>query len=69
MLFRSYHGVSLNVAMDLAPFTWINPCGYSGLATVDMRTMGVDAPLADVQQALAQELVRQLATEPELNNL
>lgn len=69
----TYHGVSLNVAMDLAPFTWINPCGYSGLATVDMRTMGVEAPLADVQQALAQELVRQLATteavEPELNNL
>lgn len=58
----TYHGVSLNVAMDLAPFTWINPCGYSGLATVDMRTMGVEAPLADVQQALAQELVRQLVT-------
>jgi lipoyl(octanoyl) transferase len=38
----TYHGVSLNVAMDLAPFTWINPCGYSGLETVDMRTMGVD---------------------------
>jgi lipoyl(octanoyl) transferase len=69
----TYHGVSLNVAMDLAPFTWINPCGYSGLATVDMRTMGVEAPLADVQQALAQELVRQLVTTeaevPALNNL
>ncbi|WLI89096.1 lipoyl(octanoyl) transferase LipB [Massilia sp. R2A-15] len=58
----TYHGVSLNVAMDLAPFSWINPCGYSGLETVDMRTMGVLAPLADVQQALALELVRQLAT-------
>ena len=69
----TYHGVSLNVAMDLAPFTWINPCGYSGLATVDMRTMGVEAPLADVQQALAQQLVRQLSpldtAEPEPNNL
>jgi lipoyl(octanoyl) transferase len=52
----TYHGVSLNVAMDLAPFTWINPCGYSGLETVDMRTMGVTAALADVQQALADEL-------------
>jgi lipoyl(octanoyl) transferase len=52
----TYHGVSLNVAMDLSPFTWINPCGYSGLETVDMRTMGVDAALADVQQALADEL-------------
>lgn len=58
----TYHGVSLNVAMDLAPFSWINPCGYAGLETVDMRTMGALAPLADVQQALALELVRQLAT-------
>jgi lipoyl(octanoyl) transferase len=69
----TYHGVSLNVAMDLAPFTWINPCGYSGLATVDMRTMGVEAPLEDVQQALARELARQLVTteavEPATNNL
>ena len=56
----TYHGVSLNVAMDLAPFTWINPCGYAGLETIDMRSMGVEAPLAEVQQALADELVRQL---------
>lgn len=60
----TYHGVSLNVGMDLSPFGWINPCGYSGLATVDMRSMGVDVPLADVQQALAAALVRHLATEP-----
>src|SRR5450830_196381 len=52
----TYHGLSLNVAMDLAPFSWINPCGYSGLKTVDMRSMGVDAPLLDVQRALAHEL-------------
>jgi lipoyl(octanoyl) transferase len=57
----TYHGVSLNVAMDLSPFTWINPCGYAGLATVDMRTMGVEAPLSGVQQALAHALVRHLA--------
>jgi lipoyl(octanoyl) transferase len=58
----TYHGVSLNVAMDLAPFTWINPCGYAGLATVDMRSMGIQASLADVQQALARALLAQLAT-------
>ena len=58
----TYHGVSLNVAMDLAPFSWINPCGYSGLATVDMRSMGVMVALADVQQALARALTNQLAT-------
>jgi lipoyl(octanoyl) transferase len=59
----TYHGVSLNVGMDLAPFGWINPCGYAGLATVDMRTMGVDAPLPEVQQALAAALIHHLATE------
>ena len=58
----TYHGVSLNVAMDLAPFSWINPCGYAGLETVDMRSMGVDAQLDTVQHALADELVRQLAS-------
>jgi lipoyl(octanoyl) transferase len=53
----TYHGVSLNVAMDLAPFSWINPCGYEGLATVDMKTVGVEAPLPDVQHALARNLI------------
>ena len=56
----SYHGVSLNVAMDLQPFSWINPCGYTGLATVDMRTLGVNATLDEVQQRLAHHLDKQL---------
>lgn len=56
----TYHGVSLNVAMDLQPFSWINPCGYAGMATVDMKTLGVDATLSDVQQALAHHLEQQL---------
>lgn len=56
----TYHGVALNVAMDLRPFSWINPCGYAGLATVDMKTLGIDAPLADVQRALAHHLEQQL---------
>ena len=59
----TYHGLSLNVAMDLAPFSWINPCGYAGLETVDMRTVGVQATLSDVQQQLAEELVRVLTAE------
>jgi lipoyl(octanoyl) transferase len=58
----TYHGVSLNVAMDLAPFSWINPCGYEGLATVDMKTLGVEAPLRDVQLALAHNLTNLLTT-------
>lgn len=53
----TYHGVSLNVAMNLAPFSWINPCGYEGLATVDMKTVGVEASLTDVQSALAHNLI------------
>lgn len=62
----TYHGVSLNVAMDLSPFTWINPCGYAGLETIDMRSMGADVPLAEVQDALAEELVRLLdVAQPE----
>ncbi|MGE5649434.1 lipoyl(octanoyl) transferase LipB [Noviherbaspirillum sp. UKPF54] len=58
----TYHGVSLNVAMDLAPFSWINPCGYEGMATVDMQTVGVQAPLRDVQLALAHNLTDLLTT-------
>jgi lipoyl(octanoyl) transferase len=57
----TYHGVSLNVDMDLAPFTWINPCGYAGLETIDMKTMGVTAVLADVQTLLAQTLIEHFA--------
>ncbi len=56
----TYHGVSLNVSMDLTPFTWINPCGYEGLATVDMKTLGVEAPLQNVQLTLAHELIERL---------
>ena len=56
----TYHGVSLNVDMDLTPFSWINPCGYQGLATVDMKTVGAPASLRDVQLALADKLTQQL---------
>lgn len=58
---RSYHGVALNVAMDLEPFTRIDPCGYAGLRTVDLRTLGVDAAWDDVAQRLAQQLQLRLS--------
>lgn len=54
----TYHGVALNVRMDLEPFGRINPCGYSGLQTVDLSTIGV---LADWHEAAA-TLGRKLAT-------
>lgn len=57
----TYHGVSLNVAMDLAPFGWINPCGYEGLVTTDMKTLGADVAVADVQATLAHHLTKLLA--------
>jgi len=56
----TYHGVSLNVAMDLQPFLWINPCGYEGLQTIDMRSLGIEANLKDVQQTLTQFFIASL---------
>jgi lipoyl(octanoyl) transferase len=58
----TYHGVSLNVAMDLSPFSWINPCGYEGLATVDMKSLGVEVTLHEAQLVLAHNLTDLLTT-------
>ena len=57
----TYHGVALNVAMDLEPFSRINPCGYAGLQTTDLRSVGVSADLSEVSDMLAQKLVAYLA--------
>lgn len=57
----TYHGVSLNVAMDLEPFTRINPCGYAGLRTVDLSTIGVPVTWDEAAQVLSQKLVAFLA--------
>lgn len=57
----SYHGVALNVAMDLEPFSRINPCGYSGLKTVDLSTIGVSVALPDAADLLSSKLVTYLA--------
>lgn len=52
----TYHGVALNVAMDLQPFTWINPCGYAGLETVDLSTIGVSTTWNEAAAVLGQQL-------------
>lgn len=57
---HAYHGLALNVAMDLEPFTRINPCGYAGLQTVDLRTLGVAARWDETAARLATELERLL---------
>ncbi|OZI62948.1 lipoyl(octanoyl) transferase LipB [Bordetella genomosp. 11] len=54
----AYHGVALNVDMDLAPFLGINPCGYENLATTDMASCGVAASLRDVGESLASRIAR-----------
>ncbi len=56
----TYHGLSLNVAMDLSPYSRINPCGYHGLATVDLATLGVQVAPAEVAAVLATHLVQRL---------
>ncbi len=57
----SYHGVSLNVKMDLQPFNDINPCGYAGLKIVDMASLGVVADWREVAQMLANQLTHHIA--------
>ena len=57
----SYHGLALNVAMDLTPFSQINPCGYAGLQTVDLSTIGVQVSLQEASQALSARLLTALS--------
>ncbi len=56
----TYHGAALNVAMDLAPFDRINPCGYAGLKTVDLSTIGVETTWDDAARVLAHQLATRL---------
>jgi lipoyl(octanoyl) transferase len=57
----TYHGVALNVAMDLEPYLRINPCGYNGLRTVDLSTIGVSVAWSDAADILGQKLASYLA--------
>src|SRR5262249_52205143 len=57
----TYHGVALNVAMDLRPFSGIDPCGYAGLQTVDFSTIGVQARWDEVADVPGRRLANQLS--------
>ncbi|SEA65171.1 MULTISPECIES: lipoyl(octanoyl) transferase LipB [Acidovorax] len=57
----TYHGVALNVGMDLEPYERINPCGYAGLKTVDLSTIGVHTTWEEAAQVLGQQLSIRLA--------
>jgi lipoyl(octanoyl) transferase len=57
----TYHGVSLNVAMDLSPYQRINPCGYPGLQTIDLSTIGVSVSWQEAADVLSQKLATYLS--------
>lgn len=56
----SYHGLALNVDMDLEPFGRINPCGMAGLAVTQLADLGAETDMLTVREALAAELSREL---------
>ncbi|MEX2326572.1 MAG: lipoyl(octanoyl) transferase LipB [Pseudomonadales bacterium] len=58
---RCYHGLSLNVDMDLSPFERINPCGYEGLAVTSLRALGVDEDLSSLGSRLVKHVERQFS--------
>ena len=60
----SYHGVSLNVDMDLAPYDAINPCGYEGMAVTQLRDLADEWDTVKVGDALAEQLAAQLEKAP-----
>jgi len=57
---RAYHGVALNVDMDLSPFASIDPCGYAGLAVTQARDLGISGTALEVGERLAGILARKL---------
>ena len=68
----SYHGVALNVAMDLTPYSLIDPCGHAGLRVIDLATLGVEADCENVAMRLAERLQAHLsarAREPAFDRL
>ena len=56
----SYHGLSLNVDMDLSPFAAINPCGYAGLRVTQTRDLDIAASPGQLAEGLARRLIEQL---------
>jgi lipoyl(octanoyl) transferase len=61
----SYHGMALNVDLDLEPFSRINPCGMRGLAVTDLRRLNVDIDLAAAGESLLGHLLRHLHLQPD----
>jgi lipoyl(octanoyl) transferase len=60
----SYHGLALNVNMDLEPFSRINPCGMAGLEVTQLVALGVPGTVEEVARRLGPKLAALLATAP-----
>ena len=61
---RAFHGLSLNVDMDLAPFAMIEPGGYRGMEVTQLHQLGIDASIESVSTQLQKHLERLLDTSP-----
>lgn len=59
-----YHGLSVNVDMDLSPFNAIDPCGYQGLQVTQLKDLGIDCNLLQAQQRIVQHLLQALENAP-----
>lgn len=60
----TYHGVSLNIDMDMAPFNWINPCGYANMRMTQLRELGVNDRFEDISERFLAHLHHTIAVKP-----
>ena len=61
----TYHGLALNVDMDLAPFQRINPCGYAGQEVTQLKNLGIEISLQNAGKLLVEKFTQQLDYEPQ----
>ena len=61
----SYHGMALNIDVDLEPFSRINPCGFDDLEVTDLRALGIDATRDEITETFQANLLRHLNVEDE----
>lgn len=58
-----YHGLSINIDMDLAPFSAINPCGLAGMEMIDFKQLGCDIAMPEAKQLLVEKLTQQIQSD------
>ncbi|PCJ32627.1 MAG: octanoyltransferase [Gammaproteobacteria bacterium] len=55
-----YHGVSINIDMDLTPFSYINPCGYQGMEMIDLKSLNINMTMDEAKQQFVAALKSQM---------